>query len=261
MRLGGQYTDGPCAAYLRRPMMQPHNGGLEPEMQTEHVGAATRASAARTGWSLPATLNLGGLVLPTRESAVIVVASLVLLLEWYHAFVPIDDPALSAGVERAFLYGVAPLGVLLLLGERPSAYGLRIGAWRIGLLAAIAAALVSTPAILIASGWADVHAYYHVDRLDIGRVLLAGTLELGAAEFLYRGFLMMALIRWCGPIGVVLAAIPFAFMHLGKPELETLSTVFGGIGFGWLAWRTGSVLYGAALHVYILTLVIVASSI
>jgi membrane protease YdiL (CAAX protease family) len=260
VRLGGQYTDGPCAAYLPRPMMQPHKGRLEAEMQTEQVGTGMRASTVRTGWSLPATLNLGGLVLPARETAVIVVASLVLLLEWYHAFIPIEDPALGAAVERAFLYGAVPLGVLLLLGERPSAYGLRIGAWRVGLLAAFAAATVATPVILIASGWADVHAYYHVDRLDTGRVLLASTLELSAAEFLYRGFLMMALIRWCGPIGVVLAAIPFAFMHLGKPELETLSTVFGGIGFGWLAWRTGSVLYGAALHIYILTLVIVASS-
>jgi membrane protease YdiL (CAAX protease family) len=72
---------------------------------------------------------------------------------------------------------------------------------------------------------------------------------------------MMALIRWCGPLGVVLATLPFVFMHLGKPEIETLSTVFGGIGFGWLAWKTRFVLYGAALHIYILTLVIVAASV
>jgi membrane protease YdiL (CAAX protease family) len=209
---------------------------------------------------MPATLNLGGLLLPTRESVVVVVASLVLLIDWYHAFGLLDDPALSAAVQRALLYGVVPMLVLLLMSERPAAYGLRLGAWRLGLLVALAAALLVTPIIIAASGWTDVHAYYHRERLDIGGLLAASTLELGAAEFLYRGFLMMALIRWCGPIGVVLAAVPFAFMHLGKPELETLSTIFGGIGFGWLAWRTGSVLYGAALHVYILTLVIVATS-
>ena len=230
-------------------------------MRTEQIGSGISARSARSGWSLPASLNLGGLVLPTRESIVIVVATFVLLLESYHAFIPLGDETLSAAVERAVLYGVVPLGVLLLLAERPSAYGLRLGAWRMGLMAGLAAAVVATPVILMASGWADVHAYYQQDGLDIGRVLVAGTLELSAAEFLYRGFLMMALIRLCGPIGVVLAAVPFAFMHLGKPELETLSTIFGGIGFGWLAWRTGSVLYGAALHVYILTLVIVASSI
>lgn len=228
-------------------------------MQTERLGTGIGDRDARQGWTLPATLNLGGLLLPTRETMVIVVASLVLLLEWY-TFVPFGEPALATALERAVLYGVVPLAVLLLLGERPRGYGLRIGAWRIGLVAAVVAALVVTPVIIVASGWTDVHAYYHQDHLDLGRVLLANTLELSTAEFIYRGFLMMALIRLCGPIGVVLAAVPFAFMHLGKPELETLSTVFGGIGFGWLAWRTGSVLYGTVLHIYILTLVIVAAS-
>ena len=229
-------------------------------MQTEQIGTGISVRTTRAGWAIPATLDLGGLNLPARETIVIVVASMVLLVEWYHAFTPLGDAAMSAALERAVLYGLVPLAALLVLGERPSTYGLRIGAWRIGLVACVTAAAVATPVILVASGWTDVHAYYHRDSLNIGLVLAGSTLELSAAEFLYRGFLMMALIRWCGPIGVVLAAVPFAFMHLGKPELETLSTIFGGIGFGWLAWRTGSVLYGAALHVYILALVIVATS-
>ncbi len=229
-------------------------------MQTEHLGMPVTVRRAVRSWSIPTTVNLGGLLLPTRESVVVIVASLVLLVEWYHAFGLLDDPGLSAALERATLYGVVPLLVLVAIGERPASYGLRVGAWRVGLPAMLAAALVVTPIIIVASGWTDVHAYYHRDRLDIGGLLAASTLELSAAEFLYRGFLMMTLVRWCGPIGVVLATVPFAFMHIGKPELETLSTIFGGIGFGWLAWRTGSVLYGAALHVYILTLVIVAAS-
>ena len=51
---------------------------------------------------------------------------------------------------------------------------------------------------------------------------------------------MFALIRVVGPIGILLATLPFAFGHLGKPELETLSTVIGGFAYGWLDWRTGS---------------------
>jgi membrane protease YdiL (CAAX protease family) len=229
-------------------------------MQPEGISAGLPARVGRRGWSVPATVNLGGLLLPTREVVVVVVASIALLLDRYHTLLPIDDAGVGIGLQRAVLYGLIPLLVLLLLGERPSRYGLRLGAWRIGLVAAVTAAVVATPVILIASGWTDVNAYYQRDGLDLGGLLLANTLELSAAEFLYRGFLMMALVRWCGPLGVVLATFPFVFMHLGKPELETLSTVFGGIGFGWLAWRTRSVLYGAALHVYILTLVTVAAS-
>jgi membrane protease YdiL (CAAX protease family) len=230
-------------------------------MQPEGISArVTAPPLTRRSWSLPPTIDLGGLLLPTRETIVVVVATFVLLLDSYHALIPIGDLALGAGLERAVLYGLVPLAVLLLLGERPSGYGLRLGDWRTGLQAALLAAVVVTPAIVIASGWTDVNTYYHTDHLDLGGLLLANILELSAAEFLYRGFLMMALVRWCGPLGVVLATLPFVFMHLSKPELETLSTVFGGIGFGWLAWRTRSVLYGAALHVYILTLVIVAAS-
>jgi membrane protease YdiL (CAAX protease family) len=54
------------------------------------------------------------------------------------------------------------------------------------------------------------------------------------------------------------AVVPFVFSHLGKPDLETFSTLFGGIAFGWLNWRTGSIVYSAAAHIFILTLVIVA---
>ena len=48
------------------------------------------------------------------------------------------------------------------------------------------------------------------------------------------------------------------FRHLGKPELELLSTLGGGLVYGWLAWRTGSIVWGSIGHVYILTLVTVA---
>jgi membrane protease YdiL (CAAX protease family) len=83
---------------------------------------------------------------------------------------------------------------------------------------------------------------------------------VAAAEFLFRGFLMWTLIRVAGPLGVVLATFPFVFTHLGKPELETLSTFFGGLGFGWIAWRTRSVLYGALLHAYLISLVVLVAS-
>ena len=58
-----------------------------------------------------------------------------------------------------------------------------------------------------------------------------------------------------GRSGVLLAAVPFTFAHLGKPELETVSTLLGGTIFGWLDWRTGSILYSATAHAIILTVV------
>ena len=59
---------------------------------------------------------------------------------------------------------------------------------------------------------------------------------------------------------LVVALFPFTFTHLTKPEAELLSTFAGGAVYGWLTWRTGSILWGALAHVYIVTLVIVASA-
>jgi hypothetical protein len=43
-------------------------------------------------------------------------------------------------------------------------------------------------------------------------------------------------------------------MHLGKPEVETLSTIFGGAAFGFIAWQSESFLYPWLIHWYIATI-------
>ena len=90
-------------------------------------------------------------------------------------------------------------------------------------------------------------------------MILTTALEVIPAEFFFRGFLLFALLRVAGPIAVVLATLPFAFAHLGKPEIETLSTLGGGLLYGWLDWRTGSVLWSGLAHTWILSLAVIAA--
>ena len=209
----------------------------------------------------PPSLNIAGLRLPLRETVVVLVTTFVLLIDYYHPLALLNlpiGPDLSTGLERAALFLAVPLVLLLVLGEPPSAYGLRIGEWRIGLAVGIGLALLVTPIVVIAAGLPDFQAYYGTQDAGL-RAILGRAVDVGAAEFLFRGFLMWTLIRVAGPVGVVLATFPFVFTHLGKPELETLSTFFGGLGFGWLAWRTRSVLYGGLLHAYIINLVVLAA--
>jgi membrane protease YdiL (CAAX protease family) len=209
----------------------------------------------------PRSLNVAGLRLPLRETAVVLVVTFVLVIDYYHPLALLNwpiGPAASTGIERIGLFLAVPLIVLLLLGERPSAYGLRIGEWRIGLAVGVGLALLVTPVVILSAGLPDFQLYYAPQ--EGGLLAIAGrAVDVGAAEFLFRGFLMWTLVRVAGPVGVVLATFPFVFTHLGKPELETLSTFFGGLGFGWLAWRTRSVLYGALLHAYLVNLVVLAA--
>lgn len=208
----------------------------------------------------PRILNVAGLRLPLRETAVVLITTFALLIDYYHPLSLLHWPmgaAASTGLERLALFGIVPLVTLLLLGERPSAYGLRIGEWRIGLPVAVGLALLVTPVVLLVAPLPEFQLYYGLD--ETGPLAILGrAVDVGAAEFLFRGFLMWTLIRVAGPLGVVLATFPFVFSHIGKPELETLSTFFGGLGFGWLAWRTRSVLYGALLHAYLVNLVVLA---
>lgn len=208
----------------------------------------------------PRTLNLAGLRLPLRETLVVMVTTLVLVIDWYHPLLVGTNPDLSMGVARLALFLAVPMLTLILLGQRPTDYGLRIGDWRIGLAVILVLAAVVTPIVVAVSGLPDFDLYYRHERAALPGAVLGNVLSVGAAEFLFRGFLMWTLIGMAGPSGVVLATFPFVFTHLGKPELETLSTFFGGLAFGWIAWRTRSVLYGALLHAYVICLVVLVAS-
>lgn len=214
------------------------------------------------------TIDLAGLRLPLRATIAVTVMVFVVIFDFNRTFIPEEliaydrNPGMQRlqAIDRAVLYGVVPLLVIrFLFRDRPSAYGLRLGDWRTGATLAIAGCAVMTPVVLWFAGLPDARAYYAPSFSTISDVALTNTLDLVAAEFLFRGFLMFALVRAIGPMGVLVATLPFVFSHLTKPELELFSTLFGGMIYGWLAWRTGSIVWGAAAHIYILTLLIVVA--
>jgi uncharacterized protein len=150
--------------------------------------------------------------------------------------------------------------VLLVLHDRPSRYGLRLGDWRAGAAIAIAGCAVMTPVVLGLARMDAFAAYYAPQGASPLEVIVTTALEVIPAEFFFRGFLLFALLRVVGPIAVVIATIPFAFAHLGKPEVETLSTLVGGLLYGWLDWRTGSVVWSGLAHTWILAGIVLASA-
>jgi membrane protease YdiL (CAAX protease family) len=163
-------------------------------------------------------------------------------------------------IERVVLFGLVPLTVVLLaFRDQPSRYGIALGDWRAGAALMLAGCAVMTPIVLWFATLPDVQAYYAQSAEPLPGLLLTNTLDLSAGEFLFRGFLTFTLLRAMGPVGVFVAVMPFVYAHLGKPELELYSTLGGGLVYGWLAWRTRSILWGTIGHVYILSLVIVAA--
>jgi len=210
-------------------------------------------------------VRLAGLELPRRATIVITVMVFAVIFDFSRTFIPDQliaydrNPAMQRlqALDRLALFAAVPLLVVVAgFRDDPRRYGLRLGEWRIGALFAIAGCALMTPVVLWFASLPDARAYYAPSASPLPDLLLTNVLDLVSAEFLFRGFLMFALVRAIGPIGVLVAVLPFVFTHLTKPELELISTLGGGMLYGWLAWRTGSIAWGALAHVYILTLLI-----
>jgi membrane protease YdiL (CAAX protease family) len=214
------------------------------------------------------TITIAGLELPLRASAAIAIATTALLFDYSRTFIPdaVQDlgraaPALRyQAIERVVLFGLVPLAIVLLgFRDRPRRYGLTLGAWRWGLGVALGGCALMTPLVLALARTDTFRDYYAVSSASPGDLLLTNVLDLAPTEFMIRGFLMFALLRTIGPIGVLVATLPFVFSHLGKPEIEHFTTLFGGLVYGWLVWRTGSIVWSAAAHIYIVTLLLIVA--
>ncbi|MEO5940472.1 MAG: type II CAAX endopeptidase family protein [Candidatus Limnocylindrales bacterium] len=215
------------------------------------------------------TFRLAGLELPLRATVAVVAVILIVIFDFQRTLIPDNlvqydrNPGIQRlqAISRVILFFLVPL-VIVVLGfrDRPGRYGLRLGDWRWGLGLAVAGCVVMTPIVLLLAGAPDFRAYYAPSNDPLPSLLATNGMDLISTEFIYRGFLMLCLARVFGPIGLVIALFPFTFTHLTKPEAELLSTFAGGAVYGWLTWRTGSILWGALAHVYIVTLVIVLAA-
>jgi len=214
------------------------------------------------------TVRLAGLDLPVRATVAVVAVTLLVIFDFQRTLIPDAlvrydrDPGIQRlqALSRVVLFLVVPLLIVVAgFRDRPARYGLQLGDWRWGLALAAIGAAVMTPIVLVLSGAPDFRAYYAPSAEPLPSLLATNALDLVSTEFVFRGFLMLCLARVFGPIGLLVALFPFTFTHLEKPEVELLSTFAGGAVYGWLAWRTGSILWGALAHVYIVTLVIVAA--
>ena len=178
----------------------------------------------------------------------IVITTLLPMFDYYG-----HSPTGTKAYDRFIFYFLIPLALLLLVYRaNPREYGLTLGDWREGMLWVVGVGLVMGGFLWFFARAPEMSAYYTraVERYGgIEWALFLTAVDLFAWEFIWRGFLLFILAKHLG-IGpaIFLQAVPFAFMHLGKPELETYSTIFGGAGFGLIAWRTRSMIYPFLIH-------------
>lgn len=166
--------------------------------------------------------------------------------------------------EWLFAAGAAAFGVLLVGCAAATRWPARVVlSWRTSPRPEIPRLLAFTLATAIAAGGAslafdavsggdprwgslfgDTLGAYEIFAVYVGAVLVAPVVE----ELAFRGLLQTALVprlgRWPA---IVAAGAVFAAWHVRPGDL--VGAFVWGLPVGWLAWRTGSVVWGVAVHV------------
>lgn len=67
-------------------------------------------------------------------------------------------------------------------------------------------------------------------------------------EFFFRGFLILSLLKICGPHCIIPVACFYCTIHFGKPMGEAISSFWGGLLLGIISYNTQSIWGGLIVH-------------
>lgn len=67
-------------------------------------------------------------------------------------------------------------------------------------------------------------------------------------ELFFRGFLILAFVKWAGKDAILPMACFYCAIHFGKPLAECISSYFGGIVLGIVVYNTKSIWGGLMVH-------------
>ena len=186
-----------------------------------------------------------------RLVTTIFVTTLVIVIDHYHAVLA------DKWMDHTLLYLIIPLLLVVVIFRQPlSMYGFQIGDWKAGLIFTIGGWILMTVVMYFVARTPDFRAYYAGNRETIFQLIATNAADLFGWEFVFRGLLVFALFPVCGPYAIILQAVPFTIAHFGKPELETISCIFGGTVLVYIAWRTKSFYYPFLIHWYLTTITI-----
>lgn len=192
-----------------------------------------------------------------RLALIIIYTTLVPMFDYYDLQLVHNN-----GYNRFLCYFLIPFFILLIQRRNPRDYGFQMGNWRLGVPVTVGAVTVLGVFLFFFARTQAMHDYY--SQRSQGSVLWTLWLtwvEMWGWEFIWRGWLLFTYIEYFGVgTAILLQAVPFALLHVGKPELETYSTLFGGAGFGWLAWKTRSFVYPCLIHWFIASLTIIVAA-
>ncbi len=154
-------------------------------------------------------------------------------------------------VDALFFYAALPLFVILILRKNPLNYGLRLGNCRLWGFYVVITCLIALPVLFGVSKLDSLQSYYTMTDFNLFDYFWRTLIYLAAWEFIFRGYMLFGLKNKFKKASIFIQMIPFVLLHLGKPEIEIISTIPMGIFFGWVTYRGNSVWPAVIIHVFI----------
>ncbi len=181
-----------------------------------------------------------------NEIVVISFATLFMILHSYHQ---IENYWISSFVY----FGVFPiLTILIFLRKNPLDFGLRLGNYRLWLPYVVIFLAIAIPILYVSSDMSSVQGYYRSHRnFDLLKYALQMGVYMLGWEFLFRGFMLFGLKDKFKEGSIIIQMIPFVLLHFGKPEIETISTIFTGLLWGYICYRGKSFWPAYLMHIVV----------
>lgn len=212
----------------------------------------------------------GAVPAPQRKPTVILLSSTLLMLTWWYfgsprfyldhfaaaGAAPSAGPAVYTFVSCFFLLGVVPALIVKGIFREPLAqYGVQWG----DRVRTPRSLLILGPLFILggylSSRTPAVAAYYPIDPTACDSAWGFAShaswylLFYLAWEFHFRGYLQFGLRDSFGAANAVLIQVmASSLLHLGKPGVEAFSAIAGGILWGWIAYRTRSLVSVVGQH-------------
>lgn len=179
------------------------------------------------------------------EVVVISLATLFLTLNEYHSI-------WNQWFSALLYYALLPiLVIVVLLRKSPLDFGFRLGNHKVWGFHVIITCIFGIPILYFISRCSLVLGYYTIEQFNPLRYFLEISAYLFAWEFLFRGFLLFGLKGKLKETSILVQMVPFALLHFGKPEIETISTILMGLYFGYIGYRGESYWPVFIIHLFI----------
>lgn len=158
-------------------------------------------------------------------------------------------------LSDTFTLLILPLLIIkFVLNEKISSYGLKTGDFKTGIKFLIIFSIPVVVITFILSGlpeFAQAYPFLKAAKYDLKTFILfeiSALVYMFAWEFIWRGFMLFGLEEKFGINAILIQMLPFVILHNGKPFIETISAILGAMILGYIAFRTRSFYYGAAIH-------------